>query len=196
MRIRRFAQAAALVAAFVITPALASAQNTVDSSLAGKIDAAITSARGGDLNGAASSLEKLVDMPSGGHLAAYNLGVIRERMGQLEAAEKAYMKALEVQSEFGAPLRNLTRMLIASGNVSKAQQTVGRFTNMRPNVLDHRATAIDIMLAKGQYEDAGREARRILREDEKHGWALLALAQAEYQAGRYELAAADRKSVV
>ncbi len=196
-RLHRFARALALSAAITMTPALASAQAAaIAPDIAGKVDSAVAAAQGGDLNGAASTLSGLVDMPNGGYLAAYNLGVIRERQGQDSEAEKAYTKAIQAKPDFGPALRNLVRMHLSAGNISKASNALNLVNaKVRDDTLDHQVTELDVKLAKGQYEDVGVQARRILRIDEKHAGALLALSRAEYQAGRYELSAAVLKAV-
>ncbi len=196
-KLPRLARALAPSAAITMTPALASAQAAaIAPDIAGKVDSAVAAAQGGDLNGAASTLSGLVDMPNGGYLAAYNLGVIRERQGQDSEAEKAYTKAIQAKPDFGPALRNLVRMHLSAGNISKASNALNLVNaKVRDDTLDHQVTELDVKLAKGQYEDVGVQARRILRIDEKHAGALLALSRAEYQAGRYELSAAVLKAV-
>jgi tetratricopeptide (TPR) repeat protein len=196
-RLKNIARALAVSAALTLTPALASAQaSAISSEVAGKVDSAVSAARGGDLNGAAATLAGLVDEPNGGYLAAYNLGVVRERQGKAAEAEQAYTKAIQTKPEFGPALRNLVRMHLSAGNVAKATNALNLVNaKIRADTLDHRVTELDIKLAKGQYEDVGVTARQILRIDEKHAGALLALSRAEYQAGRYELSGAVLKAV-
>lgn len=162
----------------------------VDAAVERKINRAIKNARGGDMAGAASTLEGLVDEPNGGFLAAYNLGVVYESQGEYEKAAQAYYKALTKNPDLSPALKNLSRLYLRQRRVADARKIVDRYINTRPRNLGHRAVLLEVMLAQGRYEDVVRQAKELLRKEERNVDAMLAMAEANYRLGRFELSKA------
>ncbi len=176
------------VASTDAAPSPSAGPSTLDPGLSQDIGRALTDARGGDVAGATRALEALVERPNGGYLASYNLGVLYERQGRYEQAAKAYFKALQSNADFSPALLNLVRLYVRQGQLSDAQTLASRFMNQRPDNLGHRAAELEVLLAQGRHEDVEIKAREILRRDEQHVDAMLALSVAYYQLKRYELA--------
>jgi len=166
----------------------ASASKKVDSGVASDIRSAIEDARKGDKDSAASDLASLVDRPDGGYLAAYNLGVVRERQGLYDKAARRYFQAVQKNPDFTPALENLVRLYLRQERASDAERIVRKFIDARPDNLGHRAVMLQIDLYRGNYEDVITKAKHILRKDERHVGAMIALAEANFQLGRYELA--------
>lgn len=160
----------------------------VDPAIEAFIRDAIQGAEKGDLNGAADALEDLVERPNGGFLAAYNLGVIREQQGRYDTAARRYFYALKRNPDFSPALANLVRLYLRSGELNDADKMVREATTNRPDNVGHRAVALLVPLARGAYEDVVRQAREVLKRDERNVDAMYAMAQANFQLERYELA--------
>ncbi len=162
----------------------------VSAAVAGDINQAVLAAEKGDLEGAANDLIDLVEQPDGGFLAAYNLGVIRERQGRYEASAKRYFQALKRNPDFSPALLNLIRLYLRNNRANDGQRLAEQFIAKRPDNLGHRVAKLEVSLAKGAYEDVISESKQVLRKDERQVDAMFALAQANFQLGRYELARA------
>lgn len=160
----------------------------VASDVANGIARAVKAAEKGDKDGAARDLEKLSDRADGGFLASFNLGVVREREGMYDKAAKAYFLSVQKNPEFTPALENLTRLYLRQGQANDAERIARRFVDARPDNLGHRAVLLQIGLFRGKYEDVIRTATQILRKDERHVGAMYAMAEANFELGRYELA--------
>lgn len=159
----------------------------IDSDLDGKIRDALGKAKGGDVDGAISALEKLVELPNGGYLAAYNLGLAYELKGSLDGAAKSYAKALQQDPDFTPALRNLVRLYMRQSKLEDARKIAQKYVESKPRNLWHRAVELEVLNAQGRYEDVALKAKDILRKDEVNVDAMLVLADANYALGRYEL---------
>jgi tetratricopeptide (TPR) repeat protein len=163
------------------------ASTEVSSAMASDVAQAIRKADRGKVDAAARSLSRLIDEP-GGFLAAYNLGVLRERQGLYEKAAKRYFQAVRKNPEFSPGLENLVRLYLRKGRVGDAERIARKIADQRPDNLGHRAVLLHISLYRGNYEDVIQTAKQILRKDERHVGAMFAMADANYHLGRHELA--------
>ena len=155
-----------------------------------RIDSALSDAADGDLVDAMQDLSNLVDEPEGGFLAAYNLGVLYDRDGQMESAIEYYVEALQRQPDFTPALQSLIRLYLRAGATAEAEEVASEFRDRRPENLDHEAARLEIWMHRGRYEDVVEQARDILRQDVEHVGAMIQMATAKYQLGRSELAEA------
>jgi len=162
----------------------------IDAGVESFIRDAISIAEDGNLDQAASALEDLIESPRGGFLAAYNLGVVRERQGRYETAAKRYFYSLQRNPNFSPALSNLVRLYLRSGRIDDADRLAQRFVNQKPDNVEHRAVALLVPLAKGRYEDVVLQAREVLKKNEKSVDAMYAMAQANFELERFELARA------
>ncbi len=163
---------------------------TVSSGVAGDIKDALEDAAEGDLEGAARELEGLVNDPNGGFLAAYNLGVIRERQGKYEQAAKRYFQSITNNPDFSPSLENLVKLYLRQGQTGDAERIARKFAEQRPDNVDHRVVLLRIDFAKGAYEDVIRGAKELLRRDERNVEAMTLMADANFQLERFELSKA------
>lgn len=160
----------------------------VSSAVASDVAKAIRKADRGKPDAAARDLGRLVDESEGGFLAAYNLGVVRERQGLYEKAAKRYFQAVQKNPDFSPALENLVRLYLRKGQVNDAERIARKLADARPENLGHRAILLHIGLYRGNYEDVIQTAKQILRKDERHVGAMFAMADANYRLGRHELA--------
>jgi tetratricopeptide (TPR) repeat protein len=163
---------------------------TISSGFKSDLSEALEGARTGDRSRAVSSLQELVDEPNGGFLAAYNLGVLYENEGDYQNAARRYSQALAKNRQFSPALLNLVRLYIRLGQPRDADKLARKYTDACPNNMDHRAVALQVELHDGKYEEVIRKAKSILRRDEKNVEAMLAMAEANIQLDRGELAEA------
>lgn len=155
-----------------------------------RIAAALDDLEDGDVDDAVGALQRLMDEPDGGYLAAYNLGVIHDRRGDSRAALEHYSTALRRQPDFNPALINAARVYLRAGDSGQADGLVRQYIEERPDNLDHRATLLEIWVEQGRYEDVVEGARDILRRDVRHVEAMIQMATANYRLRRFELAEA------
>lgn len=154
------------------------------------LDQALQAARQGNRDRAVDRLQNLVGDPSGGFLAAFNLGVIYEGEADYAQAARRYSQALGKNPDFSPALLNLVRIYLRLGQVQDAAKIADKYAELRPDNMSHRGVALEIALHQGKYEEVIQKAKQILRRDETNVSAMLVMAQANMQLGRHELAEA------
>ena len=165
-------------------------EEEVDEHVDGRIKQAMDDARNGDVESAREALEGLREERQGGFVAAYNLGVLAEQQGDIEAAENLYGEALRRHHDFTPALINMIRMNLRQDNVDRAREIADAWVDARPDNLDHQAARLEIALHQGLYEDVVEGARDLLRRDVEQVEAMLQMATAMQRLERYELARA------
>jgi Flp pilus assembly protein TadD len=123
------------------------------------------------------------------HVAFYNLGVLQERVGDDNAADKNYSDCLAIAADYAPAVGNLTNLLIRRGDLRRAVRLTADLGARFPARLDLRAYFVKALVADGEYDKALREAKAILREDEKNVGAMVALSAIYYSQRKFELAA-------
>lgn len=123
--------------------------------------------------------------------AQYNLGVLAEWRGDMGAARSAYEKALTINPEFEPAVTAITNMMLRKGDrggaLSYAQQRLAR----RPGSLGLRNAVNRVQLLFPQRaQQVITDTKKILRDDEKNVPAMINLAAAYHQQGKYELTVA------
>lgn len=151
---------------------------------------ALEDLQSGDRDAAVSELQSLADRSGGGFLASFNLGVLYENEGDYQKAARRYSEALKKNAGFSPALLNLVRLYIRLGQPRDADKLARKYSNLRPDNMDHRAVALQVDLHEGKYEEVIRKAKRILRRDETNVEAMVAMAEANIQLDRLELAEA------
>ncbi|RMH18743.1 MAG: tetratricopeptide repeat protein [Acidobacteria bacterium] len=127
-----------------------------------------------------------------------NYGVALRRDGQLEAAEAAYRKALEIDPRAGSAASNLASLLRLSGREAEAielEQLLARAGGRNP----YTYLALgDISVRRGRFDEAGRLYRRAinLKRRDAEPWAALgqlALIRGDHDAARRLLKKARKR---
>lgn len=157
---------------------------------ASDLDSALQTAQQGDRDRAVEQLQGLVSDPQGGFLAAYNLGALYENEGEYARSAKRYSQALSKNPDFSPALHNLVRLYIRLGQPSDARKIARKYSESRPENMDHRAVALEVDIHDGKYEEVIRKAKQILRRDETNVEAMLVMAQANIELKRLELGGA------
>lgn len=152
------------------------------------LESAASSMANGDLAGARSTLEALANDPEAGFLAAYNLGVLADREGKAGEAIGHFEESLRLNPDFTPSLVSLCRLHIRGGKPGLAVQTAERYVRQRPDNLDHMDAKLQVLLYNERYEVVIREAKQVLRKDERNVRAMMNMAQAYHRLGKHELA--------
>ncbi len=152
------------------------------------LNEAIGEMQRGDLGDARQSLEALTSDPDAGYLAHYNLGVLSVREGQENGAENAFREALRLNPDFTPALVSLTRLYLRQDKPGLALQSAERFVRERPDNLDHVSVKLQVMVRLGRHEEVIRDAKNVLRKDERNVQAMISTASAYKELGKYELA--------
>lgn len=153
-----------------------------------EVDEALEDYKKGDVQGAISTLKGLAGDPRVGFLAQYNLGVIADHQGQSDQAAGYFRECLRLNPDFSPALVNLVRQSLRAGKPDQALTTADTWVRQRPDNLRHKDARLQALLGLKRFEDVIREAREILRKDERNVRAMQNMALAYQALGKFELA--------
>jgi tetratricopeptide (TPR) repeat protein len=151
-----------------------------------RIDDAIEAAHEGRVEDAISELNTVLRGDSGAYLAAYNLGVLYDQIGELDDAASFYEKALAIEIDFSPAMLNLIRLEGRRGG--DVLEIADSYVRKRPENLDHQIARLEALIAAGRYDTAVEDARIILKQDEANVRARYYMALTHFKAGRAPLA--------
>ena len=157
---------------------------------------AITSIEDGDYGRAEEVFKALRSDPTAGALANYNLGVLSDRRGKMEEARGYFMESLRTEPDFSASLVSLVRLYLRNGDTAGALQVADRYIRSQPENMNHVEARLLVLLHMSRYEEVLREAKLVLRSDEKNTRAMVTMAGAYYELGKYELSEDILKQVL
>ncbi|HEU4384359.1 MAG TPA: tetratricopeptide repeat protein [Anaeromyxobacteraceae bacterium] len=141
-----------------------------------------------DPAGAAALFERAFRIDNSLAAAAYDAGVLHERLGEVDRARDAYGRALAAVPDFEAASLNLTRLRLRAGQAEEAEADLRARAAAHPEAVGLRNQLVEVLLATGRLDAAEQEARRILKSDEHDIRAMVNLATAYSLEGRQELA--------
>lgn len=153
-----------------------------------RIDDGLQMAAAGNLEGAREAFESALGADDRAFQAAFNLGVVLERLGRDREAREAYRRALDIQPDYERAIEAMARMDVRGGHVERALSFVEQRARRYPANLGIQVNYADLLVQAGRYRDAIQVARGVLRHDERSVPAMLVFAKANYHLGRYELA--------
>ena len=128
-------------------------------------------------------------------LAHNNLGVLNAQAGQDEAAERAYLSAIDADPNFAAPYHNLGNLKLSQGELDDAivaYDEAIRIKTKNPYLHYHRGLAL---YRQGQLEEAAAAFERAISLKRDYVEPRNLLAQTYDKLGRHEDAERVRKSV-
>ncbi len=152
------------------------------------LDRAADQIDSGDLAGARQTLEGLLSDPKAAFLAQYNLGVLADREGRVEDARGAFLESLRLNGDFAPALVSLCRLYIRQGKPGLAVQAADRAIRNKPNNLDLVDARLQVLLHMRRYEEVIRDAKGVLKRDERNVKAMVNMATAYHMLGKHELA--------
>jgi spermidine synthase len=104
----------------------------------------------------------------------------------LPGAMALYLRAAEIDPDFGEPLANVARVYQRSGDISTALQAVAEAIHREPRHPGHRALEAALLVQSRDFEGARRAALASLNLDPRGHDAHLALGQSLEGLGRFE----------
>ncbi len=141
-----------------------------------------------DPDGAASLFERAFEADPGLGFAAYDAGVLYERLDRSADAQSAYQRALRATPDFEPASLNLTRLRLRQGKASEAESELRARIAAYPSSLGLHNQLVEVLAATGRLDAAEQEARKILKSDEHNVPAMVSLAATYHAKKRHELA--------
>lgn len=139
----------------------------------------------GDREGALEWLETAVRIDENLADAWVNLGVVHRRLGDLDAAEIAYRKALVIDPDLTSAYQNLSSMLLKLDDRREEGQRLLALTDRSENRNPFNFIALgDLSLEQGRPKDAERYYRRALNLEPDSAESQAAIGQWFLDAGR------------
>ncbi|WP_395831253.1 tetratricopeptide repeat protein [Archangium violaceum] len=117
-----------------------------------------------------------------------NLGIVQERMGRNDEAERSYRQALALKPDQQAAWENLTRLQCRTGRAAQAESSLREQLQATPNAIAPRIALVQALLCQKRLDAAATEAKRVLKAEERNVRAMQLLAQVYYRERKYELA--------
>lgn len=164
------------------------ARPTLTAGAQAAFDEAVAAASRGELATARSRFERALDEDRRAFRAAYNLGVLADRMGRESEALEFYRQALRIVPSYEAAAEGMVLLMLRRGRTQDALEFIRPLTTQFPWNDQLHATHARVLGALNRWDDAFREARLGLQCDERSVAALTALAFAAHGQRNLEMA--------
>ncbi len=148
---------------------------------------AVGIAHRGELTAAEAALQALTREQPRLDYAWTNLGIVQERLGRPDDAERSYRQALAVAPEQEAAWDYLARLYGRTNRAVKLEAELRTLLESRTDSVPLRTALAITLLQQKKHESAANEAKLALKGDERHVRAMQVLAQVYYREGKYEL---------
>ncbi len=143
----------------------------------------------GDMSGAKKSFKDALDANPKAHVAAYNLGVIAEKDGDLKTAKKYYTKSFKAKPGYGPPIAAYALVEYKeTGSHKTALKFIEPKAQKYPASYATQAAYAKLLVDDGRLSKAMDVAKAVLKKDERNLDAMIALARAYLGNGQYEFA--------
>lgn len=163
-------------------------RRAMSSDARGHFRTGLDAARNGDFEAAKAAFERALREDSRAYEAAYNLGVIADRMGDENRAMQYYRRALQILPDYERAARGLATIYIRRGSVPDALALVEPLARRYLQNLHLQALLGEVLVRADRYEDAMDAARVALERDERFVPAMITIIKASLASGRTELA--------
>ncbi|WP_163866751.1 tetratricopeptide repeat protein [Myxococcus eversor] len=157
-------------------------------SAAQDFDQAVAIARAGELTAAETALRALVTQNPKLDYAWTNLGIVQERLGKHEDAERSYRQALAVAPEQESAWDCLARLYGRTDRSAALETELRGLVEAKQDSVPLRTALAVTLLQQKKLGPAAAEAKQALRLEERHTRAMQVLAQVYYREGKHELA--------
>jgi len=147
-----------------------------------------TAAARGEEGGAKAAFDKAFAADPRAYEAAYKLGVLADRAGQVNEALQYQSQALKIQPDYELAVEATVSILLRQGAPDRAVAYVQPIANQWERNLYLQAILAQTLIEANRVDDAEKAARKALRRDERFVPAMVALANASLRRGRLELA--------
>ncbi len=148
---------------------------------------AVALATRGDVAGATTRFEQLMQQDRRAYRAAYNLGVLADRQGREEAALDYYRQSLRIVPSYEDAIDAIVLLHIRRGRLTEALSFVAPLSVQFAWNARIQATHSRVLGEMSRWDEAFREARRGLSCDERSVPALTALARSAIGQGNLDL---------
>lgn len=134
-----------------------------------------------ELEQASDAFERALDLDDQLAVAHYNLGVVKERQGDLGAAKDRYRRALSIEPRLDIAVDNLGRILEAEGQSADARRLYEESLQSYPESVGPRLRLARWAHREGDFKRAAQLAREALQFDGQsaEAYRLLSLLYAE-----------------
>ena len=143
----------------------------------------------GDMSGAKKSFKDALDDNPKAYIAAYNLGVMAEKDGDLKKAKKYYKKSYKAKPSYGPPV---AAYALIEYKETGSHKTALKFIEPRakkyPTSYAMQAAYAKLLVDDGKLSKAMDVAKNVLKKDERNLDAMIALARAYLDNGQHEFA--------
>jgi Tfp pilus assembly protein PilF len=158
-----------------------------DPRLRNDFDRAVSSARSGDSVGAIAELKAMVAREPRLDYAWTNLGVLSEQAGEIAEAAADYERALVANPDQVAAWDFLARLYCRGGRAKDLEARTRVFVEQHPASVGGRLALVQAQLALAAYGEAEKEAKKVLKADERNVRAMQLLALGYSRQGKLEL---------
>lgn len=110
--------------------------------------------------------------------AWFNIGIAHQRTGNLNAAEEAYRKTLEIKPDMTVAMINLAEVYRVKGDFDRALDLLERAERQTPRNSLVRNQRVAVLRAMGRNDEAVSEARSLIEENSNDEAAFINLALA------------------
>lgn len=145
-------------------------------------------AESGDFTGANASFQRALNQDARAYRAAYNLGVIADRMGREAEALEFYRQSLRIVPSFETAIEAIVLIHLRRARNQDALAFVQPLATQYPWNDQIQATNSRVLAAMSRWDEALRAARAGLLCDERSVAALTAVARAAFGQGNLEMA--------
>ncbi|MFH1437715.1 MAG: tetratricopeptide repeat protein [Pseudomonadota bacterium] len=143
----------------------------------------------GDMSGARKSFKDALDANPKAYVAAYNLGVMAEKDGDLKNAKKYYSKSFNAKPGYGPPVAAYALIEYKeTGSHKTALKFIEPKATKYPASYAMQAAYAKLLVDDGRLSKAMDVAKAVLKNDERNLDAMIALARAYLGNGQYEFA--------
>lgn len=150
----------------------------------------------GQLEAAAASLERAVQIDPSYANARTNLGNVLARLGRLDEAANQYRAALELRPESPEDHNNLANVLMSQGKSAEARKHLSLALGLNPRFAEAHNNMGILLAGEGQFAGAVEHFKAALRAKSDFPAAKMNLATVLSRAGRTEEALAEYRSLL
>lgn len=148
----------------------------------------VSAASSGDLAAAERAFHEVLDRDPKAAYAWTNLGLIDERRGDTEKAEKDYRRALGIDVTQDVAWDYLTRLSCRTRRCPQIERELKNLIAKHPAAIGPRNALVYAMTQQGNLEAAATEAKKVLKADERNVRAMQLLANIYFRESKIELA--------
>ena len=158
--------------------------------------AGMTAFQNGDLNAAKTQLTQATQADPKAFQAYYSLGVVRERLNEIQGALQAYRQATAIISDYEPAIVAYSVLLARTGKPDEAMEFLNGRQAQMPKSAAVTAAMAEVRSIQGQSGEAQRLAQEALKKNPDYRPAMITLARDHYRARRLDLALYALKGIL